>query len=37
MIAEGETTIDTAQAAAVTYPTFVEDFRKLGANIEITT
>jgi len=35
MIADGETIIDTAEAAAVTYPTFVEDFRKLGANIEV--
>ena len=35
MIAEGETTIDTAEAAAVTYPTFVEDFRAIGAKIEI--
>lgn len=35
MIAEGETIINTAEAADVTYPTFVEDFRKLGANIEI--
>jgi 3-phosphoshikimate 1-carboxyvinyltransferase len=34
MIAEGETVIDTAEAAAVTYPTFVEDFRKIGAKIE---
>jgi 3-phosphoshikimate 1-carboxyvinyltransferase len=35
MAAEGETVIDTAEAAAVTYPTFVEDFKKLGANIEV--
>ena len=35
MIAEGETIIDTAEAAAITYPSFVEDFRKLGANIEV--
>jgi 3-phosphoshikimate 1-carboxyvinyltransferase len=35
MAAEGETIIDTAEAAAVTYPTFVEDFKKLGANIEV--
>ena len=35
MIAEGETIIDTAEAAAVTYPTFVEDFKALGANVEI--
>jgi 3-phosphoshikimate 1-carboxyvinyltransferase len=35
MVADGETIIDTAQAAAVTYPTFREDFKKLGANIEV--
>ncbi|MBD3393055.1 MAG: 3-phosphoshikimate 1-carboxyvinyltransferase [Chitinivibrionales bacterium] len=35
MIAEGETIVDTAEAAAVTYPSFVEDFRALGANIEV--
>jgi 3-phosphoshikimate 1-carboxyvinyltransferase len=35
MIAKGETIIDTAEAADVTYPTFVDDFRKLGANIEV--
>jgi 3-phosphoshikimate 1-carboxyvinyltransferase len=35
MIAEGETVIDTAEAAEVTYPTFVEDFRKIGAKIEV--
>ncbi|MBN2189151.1 MAG: 3-phosphoshikimate 1-carboxyvinyltransferase [Chitinispirillaceae bacterium] len=34
MIAEGETIVDTAEAAAVTYPTFAEDFRKIGAFIE---
>ena len=34
MIAQGETVIDTAEAAAVTYPGFVEDFRKIGAEIE---
>jgi 3-phosphoshikimate 1-carboxyvinyltransferase len=35
MIAEGETVIDTAESAAVTYPTFVEDFLNLGARISI--
>jgi 3-phosphoshikimate 1-carboxyvinyltransferase len=34
MNAEGETVIDTAEAAEVTYPTFADDFRNLGANIE---
>jgi 3-phosphoshikimate 1-carboxyvinyltransferase len=33
MIADGETVIDTAEAATVTYPTFVEDFRAIGAQI----
>jgi 3-phosphoshikimate 1-carboxyvinyltransferase len=33
-VAKGETVIDTAEAAAVTYPSFVDDFRALGANIE---
>lgn len=35
MVADGETVIEGAEAAAITYPTFVEDFRKLGANIEV--
>jgi 3-phosphoshikimate 1-carboxyvinyltransferase len=35
MVAEGESIIDTAEAAAVTYPTFLEDFKKLGAQIEV--
>ncbi|MFP4165020.1 MAG: 3-phosphoshikimate 1-carboxyvinyltransferase [Chitinispirillaceae bacterium] len=35
MIADGETVIDTAEAAEVTYPSFVEDFRTLGACIEV--
>jgi 3-phosphoshikimate 1-carboxyvinyltransferase len=35
MIAEGETVIETAEAADVTYPSFVIDFRKIGANIQI--
>jgi 3-phosphoshikimate 1-carboxyvinyltransferase len=34
MIAEGETVIETAEAADVTYPGFVNDFRKIGADIE---
>ncbi|MCL2689512.1 MAG: 3-phosphoshikimate 1-carboxyvinyltransferase [Chitinispirillia bacterium] len=32
--AKGETIIDTAEAAQVTYPAFAEDFRRLGADIE---
>lgn len=35
MAAEGETIINNAEAAAVTYPDFVRDFQKIGANIEI--
>ena len=35
MIAQGETLVDTAEAAAVTYPSFVEDFRAIGAKIDI--
>jgi len=35
MIAQGETVIDTAEAADVTYPSFVDDFSKIGANITI--
>ena len=34
MVAEGETVINDADAAAVTYPNFIGDFRTLGANIE---
>jgi len=33
LAAEGETVVDTAGAMQVTYPTFVEDMRKIGANI----
>jgi 3-phosphoshikimate 1-carboxyvinyltransferase len=35
MNAEGELEIDGAEAAEVTYPTFVEDFVRLGANIAV--
>ncbi|HEX2958049.1 MAG TPA: 3-phosphoshikimate 1-carboxyvinyltransferase [Chitinispirillaceae bacterium] len=35
MIAEGETVITTAEAADVTYPSFVKDFNAIGANITI--
>jgi 3-phosphoshikimate 1-carboxyvinyltransferase len=34
-IAKGETVIETAEAAAVTYPSFVDDFKALGANMEL--
>jgi 3-phosphoshikimate 1-carboxyvinyltransferase len=33
LASEGKTTVDTAEAVDVTYPTFVEDMRKLGALI----
>lgn len=33
MCAEGETTINGAEAAAVTYPSFIKDFKTLGADI----
>ena len=33
MAAEGESAIDGVEAAAKSYPTFLEDFRALGANI----
>ncbi len=33
MIADGLTTVDTVEAAAVTYPTFDDDFKALGAQI----
>lgn len=35
MIADGKTIIETAEAADVTYPSFVEDFRKIGADITL--
>ncbi|MDR2727757.1 MAG: 3-phosphoshikimate 1-carboxyvinyltransferase [Chitinispirillales bacterium] len=35
MNASGETVIDTAEAAQVTYPTFAEDYRSLGADITV--
>ena len=35
MIAEGETIIDTAESASVTYPGFAEDFVNLGAAIKV--
>jgi len=35
LCADGETIINDAEAAAVTYPDFINDFKKLGADIEI--
>jgi 3-phosphoshikimate 1-carboxyvinyltransferase len=34
MAASGKTIVDTAESAGVTYPSFVEDMKTLGANIE---
>ncbi|MBN2487217.1 MAG: 3-phosphoshikimate 1-carboxyvinyltransferase [Bacteroidales bacterium] len=36
MAADGVTEIDTAESVSVTYPTFIDDFNALGANIKIT-
>jgi 3-phosphoshikimate 1-carboxyvinyltransferase len=36
MNANGETEIDGAEAAEITYPSFVEDFLNLGADIRVT-
>ena len=35
LVAEGETVIDEAEAASVTYPDFVRDFQRLGANFTL--
>lgn len=35
MATEGVTVINDAESAAVTYPSFVEDFKKLGADMEM--
>jgi 3-phosphoshikimate 1-carboxyvinyltransferase len=35
MAAAGETIVDTAESASVTYPTFVEDMRNLGADLTL--
>lgn len=34
MGAEGESVIDTAESVKITYPSFAEDFREIGADIE---
>jgi 3-phosphoshikimate 1-carboxyvinyltransferase len=34
LAAEGVTTVDTAESAGVTYPAFIEDFKRMGAGIE---
>lgn len=35
MVATGETVIETAETAAVTYPSFAADFKNLGADIQV--
>jgi 3-phosphoshikimate 1-carboxyvinyltransferase len=35
MAAHGTTTVDTAESAGVTYPTFMTDMRKIGAKLKI--
>lgn len=35
LVAKGETVIDEAEAASVTYPDFVRDFQRLGANFTL--
>jgi len=35
MVAEGETLIDTVESAAITYPSFYDDFLSIGADISI--
>ena len=35
LAAKGETVIDGAESIKVSYPTFVEDMRKLGAKVEM--
>ncbi len=37
MGAEGETIIDTAESFKITYPGFLEDFKQMNANIELTS
>ncbi len=35
LVADGESIINNAESAAVTYPDFISDFKALGANIEV--
>ena len=35
LAAEGETIVDTAESASVTFPTFVEDMKMMGARFEM--
>ena len=37
MGASGKTIIENAEAVSITYPDFIKDFQKIGANIEIIT
>jgi 3-phosphoshikimate 1-carboxyvinyltransferase len=36
LVAEGTTTIETAEAMAVTFPNYVELMKKLGAEMEVS-
>jgi len=36
LAAAGETMVSDAEAAAVTYPDFVSDFRRLGADFRVS-
>jgi len=33
---EGQTVVDAAESVSITYPSFVEDMKSLGANIKLT-
>jgi len=35
MASEGETVVDTVESVHITYPSFIEDMKKIGANIEL--
>ncbi len=35
MASEGETVVDSAESVNITYPSFIEDMKKIGANIEL--
>jgi 3-phosphoshikimate 1-carboxyvinyltransferase len=35
MASEGETIVDSAESVNITYPSFIEDMKKIGANIEL--
>jgi 5-enolpyruvylshikimate-3-phosphate synthase len=35
MAVQGITTVDTAESASVTYPSFLTDMKRLGGNLEL--